>query len=134
MHRENLMSSKKYFSVTKDHLLFCLIPTDLALSYREAKRKDYLNKRLLEIDFGTLKHPKEYKISNAYYQGYKSFVFGKLNSVFFLRAGIGHQHEIFQKADLGGIAIRWFYSGGPVLAFYKPIYYMVLYPISLDRI
>lgn len=102
------------------------------LSYREAKRKDYLNKRLLEIDAGTLKHPKEYKISNPYYQGYKSYVFGKMNSVFFLRAGIGHQHEIFQKADRGGIAIRWFYSAGPVLALYKPIFYLILYPISLE--
>ena len=44
------------------------------------------------------------------------FVFGKLNSTFYLRAGIGHQHELFKKADLGGIAIRYFYSAGPVLA------------------
>jgi len=102
------------------------------LSYREAKRKDYLNKRLLEIDLGTLKHPKEYKISNPYYPGYGSYVFGKLNSVFFVRAGVGHQHEIFQKTDLGGIAVRWFYSAGPALALYKPIYYNVLYPVSLE--
>ncbi|MCU0472742.1 MAG: hypothetical protein MUC93_05160 [Bacteroidales bacterium] len=101
--------------------------------YREAKRIDYLNKRLLEINFGTLRHPKEYKMTNPYYQGYKSYAFGKLNSVFFLLAGIGHQHEIFQKTDLGGIAIRWFYSGGPVLALYKPIFYLVLYPISLKE-
>jgi len=105
----------------------------IGFGYREAKRIDYLNKRLFEIDLGTLKHPKEYKMTNAYYQGYKSYVFGKLNSVFYLRAGIGHQHEIFQKTDLGGIAIRWFYSGGPVLSFYKPIYYLVLYPISLTE-
>jgi hypothetical protein len=51
----------------------------------------------------------------------------------YLRAGIGHQHELFQKADLGGIAIRYFYSGGPVLALYKPIYYKVLYPVSINE-
>ncbi|MCX6334462.1 MAG: hypothetical protein NT092_09175 [Bacteroidia bacterium] len=103
----------------------------LGVSYREAKRKSYLNKRLLEIDLGTLKHPKEYKISNPYTTGTGTFVFGKLNSAFFLRAGIGHQHEIYQKADLGGVAVRYFYSAGPVLAFYKPIYYKVLYPITV---
>jgi hypothetical protein len=109
-----------------------LISSDgIGLSYREAKRINFLNKRLFEIDAGTLKHPKEYKLSNPYYQNTGSYVFGKLNSVGFLRGGIGRQHELFNKADLGGIAIRYFYSGGPVIALYKPIYYNVLYPLTL---
>jgi len=103
----------------------------IGFGYREAKRIDFLNKRLFEIDAGTLRHPKEYKLSNPYYTNTGTFVFGKLNSVAFLRGGMGHQHELFQKADLGGIAIRYFFSGGPVIALYKPIYYRVLYPISL---
>ena len=97
------------------------------LGYREGKRLDFLNKRLFEIDFGIVKHPKEVKLTNPYYQNAKSFVFGKLNSVFYLRGGIGHQHEIFSKEDQGGVAIRYFYSGGVALAFSKPIYYKVLY-------
>ncbi|MCJ7447012.1 MAG: hypothetical protein MUO72_04925 [Bacteroidales bacterium] len=108
-----------------------LISSDgIGLGYREAKRINFLNKRLFEIDAGTLKHPKEYKLSNPYYQNTGSFVFGKLNSVGFLRGGIGRQHELFNKADLGGIAIRYFYSGGPLIALYKPIYYNVLYPVT----
>jgi hypothetical protein len=103
----------------------------IGLGYRGAKRIDFRNKRLLEIDFGTLKNPKEYKISNPYFTG-GNFVFGKLYSTFFLRGGIGHQHEMYKKADLGGIAIRYFYSAGPVLALYKPIYYRVLYPVSIN--
>jgi hypothetical protein len=107
-----------------------LLNTDgFGLSYRGAKRIDYLNKRLLEVDAGILKHPKEYKLSNIYNQG-GSFIFGKLNSTFFIRGGIGAQHEMFKKADLGGIAIRYFYSAGPVLAVYKPIYYRVIYQTS----
>jgi hypothetical protein len=101
----------------------------IGFSYRGAKRVDYLNKSLLEIEAGTLKHPREYKLSNPYYQG-GTFVFGKLNSTFFLRGGIGHQHELFKKADLGGIAIRYFYSAGPVISIYKPIYYKVIYPTA----
>jgi hypothetical protein len=104
----------------------------IGISYREAKRIDFLNKMLLEIDGGTLKHPKEYKISNPYSSSAGTFVFGKLNTVVYLRGGIGRQHELFKKADLGGIAIRYFYTAGPVLAIYKPIYYKVLYPISVD--
>jgi hypothetical protein len=107
-----------------------LLNTDgIGLSYRGAKRIDYLNKSLLEIEAGTFKHPKEYKQPNMYNQG-GSFIFGKLNSTIYIRGGIGHQHEIFKKADLGGIAIRYFYSAGPIIALYKPIYYKVLYPVS----
>ncbi|MCX6326675.1 MAG: hypothetical protein NT144_08535 [Bacteroidia bacterium] len=110
-----------------------LLNTDgIGVSYRGAKRIDYLNKRLIEIEAGTLKHPKEYKLSNPYSQS-GSFVFGKLNSTFYLRGGIGHQHELFKKADLGGIAIRYFYSAGPVIALYKPYFYKVLYPISANE-
>jgi hypothetical protein len=107
-----------------------LLNTDgIGLSYRGAKRIDYRNKRLIEIDGGTLKHPKEYRQPSPWTEG-GSFIFGKLNSTFYLRAGIGHQHELFKKADLGGIAVRYFFSAGPVLALYKPIYYKVIYFLS----
>jgi hypothetical protein len=107
-----------------------LLNTDgFGLSYRGAKRIDYLNKRLLEVEAGILKNSKEYKMPNIYNQG-GSFIYGKLNSTFYLRGGIGFQHELYKKADLGGIAIRYFYSAGPVLGLYKPIYYKVLYQIS----
>ncbi len=98
----------------------------IGFGYRGAKRIDFRNKRLFEIDFGTLRHSKEYKISNINTTG-GNYVFGKLNSAFYLRGGIGRQHELYKKADLGGIAIRYFYSAGPVLCIYKPIYYRVLY-------
>jgi hypothetical protein len=129
----DLNEQQKVFFRNERSFAFLLNSDGVALSYREAKRIDYLNKRLFEIDAGTLKHPKEYRISNPYTSGTGSFVFGKTNCTVFFRAGIGHQHEIFKKADLGGIAIRYFYSGGPVIALYKPIYYKVLYPISLNE-
>ena len=98
----------------------------LGVSYRAAKRIDYRNKNLYEIDAGSLRNIKEYKSVNDLGN---SYIFGKLNSTFFLRGGIGHQHELFKKADLGGIAIRYFYSAGPVFAIYKPIYYRVYHLI-----
>jgi hypothetical protein len=101
-----------------------LLNTDgVGISYRAAKRVDYLNKHFLEIEAGTLKDPKEYSQSNDYDN---TLIFGKLNSTFYLRGSIGHQHELYKKADLGGIAIRYFYEAGPVFAIYKPIYYKVI--------
>jgi hypothetical protein len=129
----DLDEQQKVFFRNERSYAFLLNSDGIGFSYREARRINFLNKRLLEFDIGTLKHPKEYKISNPWTTGTGSFVFGKLNSVIFLRGGIGHQHEIFKKADLGGVAIRYFYSGGPVVALYKPIYYRVLYPVSLNE-
>ena len=98
----------------------------IGISYREAKRIDYRNKWLLEFDGGTLRNQKEYKQSSQQTQG-GSYIYGKLNSTFYLRAGFGRQHELFKKTDLGGIAVRYFYSAGPVIAIMKPIYYKFLF-------
>ena len=128
-----LNEQQKVFFRNERTFAILLNSDGIGLSYRGAKRIDYLNKRFIEIEAGTLKHPKEYKLSNPYAQSTSTFVFGKLNSVIYLRGSIGHQHEIFEKIDLGGIAIRYFYSAGPVIAFYKPIYYKVVYPVSIGE-
>lgn len=125
-----LNEQQKVFFRNERSLGLLLNSDGIGFSYREAKRINFLNKTILEFDAGTLKNPKEYKSYNPYFQGSGSYIFGKLNSVFFLRAGLGRQHEIYQKQDLGGVAIRYFFSAGPVLALYKPIYYRILYQIS----
>jgi hypothetical protein len=103
--------------------------TGWGVSLRYGKRINFLNKRLYEVDFNSIKHHKEIKATNPYFPSNRGFVFGKLNAFFNIRGGIGHQREVFKKIDQGGIAIRYFYSAGPALGFYKPIYYEVLYPI-----
>ena len=103
------------------------------LSYREAQRVDYLNKRIFEIEAGTLKNPKEYKESNPLYETPGTFIYGKINSAFYLRGSYGHQGELYRKADLGGVAIRYFFSGGPIFAIYKPIYYKILHQVSQNE-
>jgi hypothetical protein len=130
LYAQGELNEQQKVFIRNERSFAILLNTDgFGFGYRGAKRIDYLNKRFLEFELGTLKHPKEYKQSTLYDQG-GSFIFGKLNSTFYLRGGIGYQHEIYKKADLGGIAIRYFYSAGPVLAIYKPIYYRVLYLVS----
>lgn len=111
-----------------------ILNTDgFGIGYREGKRINYLNKTLYELEVGILKHPREVKLSNPYFQSGSNFVFGKLNFVSYLRVGFGKQHELFNKVDLGGVAIRYFWTAGPDLVIYKPIYYEVLYPLSLTE-
>ena len=96
----------------------------IGFSGRYAKRINARNKTLWEIDGANIKHPKEIKISNSYYNN-RSFVFGKQNLFINLRGGWGKQHEMFRKVDRGGISIRRYFTVGPVIGFLKPIYYEV---------
>jgi hypothetical protein len=96
----------------------------MGFSGRSAKRINARNKTLWEIDLANIKHPKEIKISNSYYNN-RSFVFGKTNLFINLRGGWGKQHEMFRKVDRGGISIRRYFTVGPAIGFLKPIYYEV---------
>lgn len=106
--------------------------TGWGFGYLYGKRINYLNKRLIEIDFNNIKHPKEVKMNNPYFPNAKGFFFGKENLFVNLRAGYGFQHEMFRKIDRGGISIRRFYTFGPSFGFYKPIYYEVLNFVEPD--
>lgn len=99
------------------------------IGYRYGDRINYFEKRNYEIDLSLLKHSKEIKSSSSFLTS-SSFVFGKLNYVFDLRAGYGKQIEIFGKRDPGSVALRYFYSIGPSVAILKPIYYEILYPVN----
>jgi hypothetical protein len=125
-----LNQQQKVFFRNEKSFAILLNSDGVGLSYRAAKRIDFRNKNLYEIDAGTLKLVKEYRQTSVWTQS--SYIFGKLNSTIFIRGGLGRQHELFKKGDLGGIAVRYFYSGGPVLALYKPIYYRVLHLISAN--
>lgn len=99
--------------------------------YRFGKRITARNQNLYQVEFMSVKHPKEVKINNYYYNN-QSFVFGKINNFFELKGYIGKQHELFRKNDKGGISVRYNYSIGPTLGILKPIYYEVLYTTGLN--
>ncbi len=103
----------------------------LDLNY--AKRKDAFNSFTYGIGFGVISHPKEYKSQSPYTGGWgRSYVFGKMNEAASIRMSVGQQKEIFSKFDKGGIAIRYFYSGGLSLALLKPIYYLKIVRIDYE--
>ena len=122
---------QKAFYRNEKSIGLMLNSTGYGISLRYGKRINFFNKKIFEADISFLKHPKEYKTSNPYFPNNKQFVFGKLNYAFTVRGGIGFQHMIFKKIDQGGIAIRYIISGGPSFGLSKPIYYDVLYSVSL---
>jgi hypothetical protein len=119
-----LDTQRKIFYRNERSIGILLNSNGLGANFRYGKWVNNLNKLIWEVDLVTIKHPKEVKYPFvSLYSNNRSFIYGKMNTVIDLRTMIGYQHEIFQKFDKGGISIRYFYSGGPSFAIYKPIYY-----------
>ena len=119
-----IKSQARIFYRNEKSIGISLNSNGMGISGRYAKRINARKKTLWEIDLANIKHPKEIKISNSYYNN-RSFVFGKENLFINLRGGWGKQHEMFRKVDRGGISIRRYFTVGPAIGFLKPIYYEV---------
>ena len=67
----------------------------MALDWFKRKGKNITanKKRMWEAEIVNMKHPKEVRSVNPYFDNAKSFFYGKLNSMMVVRAGIGQQHH-----------------------------------------
>lgn len=115
---------KKIFFRNERSWAFFIKNNGVGGNFRKGIRINAFRKRIWEIDMHYVKHAKEIKISNVTTQ-LNQFVYGKMNFAWDIRAGIGFQHQLFRKFDKNGVAIRFFYTGGPTLLLLKPIYYEV---------
>ena len=85
----------------------------------------------LNIDFNFVKHEKETKTwyplqdPNA-----RPYFYGKLNSFFALRTGIGKKNILTEKLRKSGVQVSWQWSAGPVLGILKPVYLEIIYESS----
>jgi len=92
--------------------------------FRQSKHVTAKTRSYYEIDIQSLKYPKEAK-SQGEAENRRRYVYGKVNSIFLLRGGIGLQNVLFEKADVKAVEVRYSYSIGPVFAFAKPYYFQV---------
>ena len=96
----------------------------LTLNY--AKFKTYKKKKFYTLDFVGMHHEKEYKIFGSVDENAKKYVYGKLNSFYAMRLGVGKRKMIFEKLRDNGIQIALNWSTGPSIGITKPIYLEVL--------
>jgi hypothetical protein len=104
-------------------------PRGFGALYRYTKHVTAKRRSYYEVDIQTLKHPKETKVEGSAISR-KRYVYGKVNSVFVLRGGLGLQDVLFAKADAKAVEIRYSFSLGPLVAIAKP-YYLQLYSSSV---
>lgn len=96
------------------------------IDFRRGRNLTVSKKRMLEIEFVGMHHPKEIKSINPYYENSKAFVFGKLNSMMVLRTAYGLQRVIAAKAEWGGVEIRLNTTAGFSLGLLKPVYLNII--------
>jgi hypothetical protein len=90
--------------------------------FRKGSNKSFFVSRTLEVEFVSMKHPKQIRVVNPYYFNAKSYVYGKLNHTYMLRVGYGRKKLLNRKPYWGGVELRLVYLGGVGLAFLKPVH------------
>jgi len=98
------------------------------LKFRKGHNVVALRQFMWELEFATYKSPKERRIVNPYYSDSKSYIYGKLNYVFFLRGGVGQQHILNRKPYWGGVQVSLLYYGGLSLGLTKPVFLYIINP------
>ncbi|MCX6251896.1 MAG: hypothetical protein NTX61_14235 [Bacteroidetes bacterium] len=96
------------------------------LKFRRGKNLSFLTQRLLEIEFSTFKTTKEIKSTNLLYSDSKSYVYGKLNYLYFLRGGMGIRHILNRKPYWGGVELCYIAYGGVTVGIAKPVYLYIV--------
>jgi len=103
------------------------------LRLRNGKNITFLRQRMWELEYSTYKSPKEIRLINPMFSDAKSYIYGKLNYVSFLRGGIGFQHILNRKPYWGGIQLSAIYYGGISIGITKPMYLYVIHIKSLNE-
>jgi hypothetical protein len=98
------------------------------LKYSKGYNKTAFRKRMFVIEFIEMQSPKQIRTINPYFTNSKSYVYGKLNTVYMLRGTYGIHRLINRKPYWGGVELRFLYMGGITLGFAKPIYLYILKP------
>jgi hypothetical protein len=101
--------------------------------FRKGKNLSYFRSFQWEIDAVSLKSPKQIRTINPRSNNARSYVFGKLNHIYVVRAGLGIKQLLNRKPYWGGIELRLIYFGGFSLAIAKPVYlYILNYSVESD--
>lgn len=102
-----------------------LTSSGIDLSFRKSKIKNVHLANFVEVDFATFRHNREMKIVSDRVYGAKYFVYGKKNSFFNLRFGVGTNKRIFEKSENNGVRVGYNLSVGGNIGLVKPYYLTV---------
>lgn len=94
----------------------------MGLFYRATQPYKKNKSKLLDIDFSSIKNPKEKDIQNARLANTRPYIYNKINKVYNLRAMGGIQYAFADRNSKNSIGISAFVAMGPAITFIKPVY------------
>lgn len=94
--------------------------------FRRGRNITFTRQFIWEIEFTTYKSAKEFRSINPYYSDAKSYFYGKLNYLYFLKGGLGVQHILNRKPYWGGVQLSYLYYGGVMVGIAKPVYLYII--------
>jgi len=100
------------------------------VNFFHGRHRTAKDRRLLGIGIVGMKHPKEIKSFNPFYEDSRGYFYGKANSLMLVRPMYGHKHQITDKIRHGGVEVNWLWAIGPSLGLAKPVYLQVGRPDS----
>jgi hypothetical protein len=103
------------------------------VNYRYGKYTTGFSRRIYELEFVGIKHSKHIKSFKNPFDNSNGFVYGQLNSIMVLRAGIGSHKTFVSKQSVRGIAISSVFNVGISLVYAKPSYIEVVGDLDIDN-
>lgn len=101
------------------------------VQFNHASYKTARDRRLLGVEVVGMKHPKEVKSFNPYYEDARGYFYGKANSLMIIRPSYGRKWQITDKIRRSGAEVNVLWSVGPSIGLLKPVYLQIGKP---DRI
>ncbi|MBK7753441.1 MAG: hypothetical protein IPI41_12795 [Flavobacteriales bacterium] len=95
------------------------------VNFFHGKHRTAKSRRMLGIEIVGMKHPKEIKSYNPYYEDARGYFYGKLNSLILIRPTWGRKELITDKLRKSGVEVNYVWSVGPSIALLKPVYLQI---------
>ncbi len=89
------------------------------------KYRSASDRHLFGVELVGMKHPKEIKSYNPFYEDSRGYFYGKLNSMLILRPTYGRKHRITEKIRKSGVEVNYVWGIGPSLGLLKPVYLQI---------
>lgn len=102
------------------------------INFFHGKHRTAKDRRMTGIEIVSMKHPKEIKSFNAYYEDSRGYFYGKQNSMIIVRPTYGRKHQITDKIRRSGVEVNYVWGIGPSLGLLKPVYLQIGKRSDLD--
>lgn len=87
-----------------------------------AKHRTAVDRLLYGLEIVGMKHPKEVKSFNPYYEESRGYFYGKSNALLIVRPTFGKKQQLTDKIRKSGVELNLVWGIGPSLGLAKPVY------------